>query len=101
MGQSEHPHPQEDFPFFLLRIMPAMMAATTAISTAHIMMVAIFSEIHAKALKSLSAMIYSDVFFVKLSAGCQQVCSTLKTNRTYVILTLRIKSAFIKKISLL
>ena len=47
MGQSEHPHPQEDFPFFLLRIMPAMMAATTAISTAHIMMVAIFSEIHA------------------------------------------------------
>ena len=35
------------FPLFLLRIMPAMMAATTAISTAHIMMVAIFSEIHA------------------------------------------------------
>ena len=47
IGQSAHPHPQEDFPFFLLRIIFAIIAETTASKTVQIMMVAIFSESHA------------------------------------------------------
>lgn len=45
--QLAHPQPQEDFPFFFPRTMPTMMAATTAIRIALMMIVAIFSIIHA------------------------------------------------------
>lgn len=43
IGQFEHPHPQEDFPFFLLRIKFMIMAEITAISTTQIIIVAMFS----------------------------------------------------------
>lgn len=46
IGQFAHPHPQEDFPFFLSRIITVIIAATTATRAAQIMIVAIFSEIH-------------------------------------------------------
>ena len=46
MAQPAHPQPQDDFPFFLLRIIPAITAATMIIKTALIMIVAIFSIIH-------------------------------------------------------
>lgn len=45
MGQPEQAHPHEDFPFFLFRIMPAIMATTIAASTAQIIIVAKFSDI--------------------------------------------------------
>lgn len=45
--QLAQPQPQEDFPFFFPRTMPTMMAATTAIRIALMMIVAIFSIIHA------------------------------------------------------
>lgn len=47
MAQPAHPQPQEDFPFFLSRTIPAMTAATIAIRTALMIIVAIFSIIHA------------------------------------------------------
>lgn len=43
IGQSAHPHPQEDFPFFLFFIMLTIIAETTAIKTAQIIIVAMFS----------------------------------------------------------
>ena len=47
IGQPAHPQPQEDLPFFLLRIIPAIIAVTIASSTTQMMIVEIFSEIHA------------------------------------------------------
>ena len=46
-GQSAHPHPQEDLPFFLFFTILTMIAATTAIKTAQMMIVAMFSPSHA------------------------------------------------------
>ena len=50
MEQVEQPQPQEVFPFFLLRIIPAIIAATAASKTAQMMIVAKFSMIHASIL---------------------------------------------------
>ena len=50
MEQAEQPQPQEVFPFFLLRIIPAIIAATTMSKTAQMMIVAKFSMIHASIL---------------------------------------------------
>ena len=47
IGQFAHPHPQEDFPFFLSRTIPTIIAATTAINIAQMITVAIFSPSHA------------------------------------------------------
>ena len=47
IGHPEQPQPQEDFPFFLFFTIPTMMAATAAIKTAQIIIVAILSEIKA------------------------------------------------------
>ena len=49
IGQSAQPqpHPQEDLPFFVFKISRMTIAAITAISAAHIMTVARFSESHA------------------------------------------------------
>lgn len=44
IGHCAHPHPQEDFPFFLFFIILTIIAATTAIRTPQIMIVAIFPE---------------------------------------------------------
>lgn len=44
--QPAHPQPQDDFPFFLPRTIPAMTAATTRTKTALMMIVAIFSISH-------------------------------------------------------
>ena len=44
--QPEHPQPQDDCPFLLLRTILAMTAATIMIRTALIMIVAILSKIH-------------------------------------------------------
>ena len=44
IGQFAHPQPQEDFPFFLFFTILTIMVATTAISTAQIMIVAAFCE---------------------------------------------------------
>lgn len=46
MAQPAHPQPQDDFPFFLLRIILAMTATTMIIKTPLIMIVAIFPIIH-------------------------------------------------------
>lgn len=46
MAQPEHPQPHEDLPFFLLRTMCTMTAATAAASMAPIKIVPMFSEIH-------------------------------------------------------
>lgn len=46
IGQFEHPQPQEDFPFFLLRIMFATIRATITISTAQTMIVPMFPASH-------------------------------------------------------
>lgn len=46
MAQPAHPQPQDDFPFFLLRTIPAITTATTIIRTALMMIVAIFSISH-------------------------------------------------------
>lgn len=43
IGQSAHPHEQEDFPFFLFFIICMIIAATTKIKTAQIIIVAMFS----------------------------------------------------------
>lgn len=45
-GQLPHPQPQDDFPFFLPRTILTIIAATTKIKTALMMIVAIFSIIH-------------------------------------------------------
>ena len=42
--QPAHPHPQEDFPFFLFFTILTIIAATTAIKTAQMITVAIFSK---------------------------------------------------------
>ena len=46
MAQPAHPQPQDDFPFLLPRTILATTAAITAIKTALMMIVAIFSIIH-------------------------------------------------------
>ena len=45
-GQSAHPHPQEDLPFFLSLTRPTIIKVTISASTRHIIMVARFCEIH-------------------------------------------------------
>lgn len=47
MGQEPHLQPQDDLPFFLSDISLAIIAATIAISTAHIIIVTMFWAIHA------------------------------------------------------
>lgn len=42
IGQSEQPHPQEDFPFFLFRTIEIIIAATTAMIINDIKIVAKF-----------------------------------------------------------
>lgn len=68
MEQVEQPQPQGDFPFFLLRIIPAIIAATAAIKTAQIMIVAIFSMIHASILIPPEVP-YTLTVFVSLTAS--------------------------------
>ena len=53
MGQQPQLQPQEDLPFFLLRIIETIIAATIRIRTRHIIIVAIFSESHANILDGL------------------------------------------------
>lgn len=47
MGQEPHLQPQDDLPFFLSDTSLAIIAATIAISTAHMIIVTIFCAIHA------------------------------------------------------
>lgn len=47
MAQPAHPQPQDDFPFLLLRTILVIDNATISIKTALMMIVAIFSIIHA------------------------------------------------------
>lgn len=46
MAQPAHPQPQDDFPFFLPRIILTMTAATITTKTTLIIIVDIFSAIH-------------------------------------------------------
>lgn len=76
MEQPAHPHPQEDFPFLLLRTILTMTPATAAAKTALTRIVAIFSTIHA------------DIFFT--SCLCFVPAASQYCNPYFAILTLAV-----------
>lgn len=72
MGQPAQPQPQAEFPFFLFFIILTTIAATTAIRTAHIMIVAMFSVIQANIFIPPVHIVYFVTLTLLVSAGASQ-----------------------------